>query len=78
MRSPATIPLKAYRQPKRSKVARRPMVKLADPAFQVIYSNIENGLLKGTSSTNQATVPKGRLLIIESCRDLYSSLHHRP
>jgi len=29
------------------------------------YSNIENGLLKGTSSTNQATVPKGRLLIIE-------------
>ena len=40
------------------------------------YSNIENGLLKGTSSTNQATVPKGRLLIIE--RDLYSGLHHRP
>jgi hypothetical protein len=41
------------------------MAKLADPAFQVIYSNIENGLLKGTSSTNQATVPKGRRLIIE-------------
>jgi hypothetical protein len=40
------------------------MAKLADPAFQVIYSNIENGLLKGTSSTNQATVPKGRRLII--------------
>ena len=29
------------------------------------YSNIENGLLKGTSSTNQATVPKGYRLIIE-------------
>jgi hypothetical protein len=42
------------------------MAKLADPAFQVIYSNIdENGLLLGTSSTNQATVPKGRRLIIE-------------
>ena len=50
---------------KRSKVARRPMTKLADEAFEVIYSNIENGLLKGTSSTNQATVPKGRRLIIE-------------
>jgi hypothetical protein len=41
------------------------MTKLADEAFEVIYSNIENGLLKGTSSTNQATVPKGKRLIIE-------------
>ena len=46
-------------------VARRPMTKLADEAFEVIYSNIENGLLTGTSSTNQATVPKGKRLIIE-------------
>ena len=36
-----------------------PMTRLADEAFERIYSNIENGLLKGTSSTNQATVPKG-------------------
>jgi hypothetical protein len=57
--------LKAYRQPKRSKVARRPMTQLADEAFEAIYSNIENGLLRGTSSTNQATVPKGSRLIIE-------------
>ena len=41
------------------------MTRLADEAFEPIYSNIENGLLKGTSSTNQATVPKGRRLIIE-------------
>src|SRR5215831_4746532 len=41
------------------------MTQLADEAFERIYSNIENGLLKGTSSTNQATVPKGRRLIIE-------------
>jgi hypothetical protein len=33
--------------------------------FERIYSNIENGLLKGTSSTNQATVPHGYRLIIE-------------
>ena len=42
-----------------------PMTRLADEAFERIYSNIENGLLKGTSSTNQATVPKGYRLIIE-------------
>ena len=41
------------------------MTKLADEAFERIYSNIENGLLKGTSSTNQATVPQGYRLIIE-------------
>ena len=41
------------------------MTRLADEAFERVYSNIENGLLKGTSSTNQATVPKGRRLIIE-------------
>ena len=41
------------------------MTRLADEAFEPIYSNIENGLLKGTSSTNQATVPKGYRLIIE-------------
>jgi len=41
------------------------MTRLADEAFERIYSNIENGLLKGTSSTNQATVPKGYRLIIE-------------
>jgi hypothetical protein len=35
------------------------MTRLADEAFEPIYSNIENGLLKGTSSTNQATVPQG-------------------
>ena len=40
------------------------MTRLADEAFEPIYSNIENGLLKGTSSTNQATVPKGHRLII--------------
>ena len=42
-----------------------PMTQLADEAFERIYSNIENGLLKGTSSTNQATVPQGYRLIIE-------------
>jgi len=42
-----------------------PMTRLADEAFEPIYSNIENGLLKGTSSTNQATVPHGYRLIIE-------------
>ena len=41
------------------------MTRLADEAFERVYSNIENGLLKGTSSTNQATVPKGYRLIIE-------------
>ena len=41
------------------------MTRLADEAFERIYSNIENGLLKGTSSTNQATVPKKYRLIIE-------------
>jgi hypothetical protein len=41
------------------------VTRLADEAFERIYSNIENGLLKGTSSTNQATVPKGYRLIIE-------------
>jgi hypothetical protein len=41
------------------------MTRLADEAFERIYSNIENGLLTGTSSTNQATVPKGYRLIIE-------------
>jgi hypothetical protein len=41
------------------------MTQLADEAFERIYSNIENGLLKGTSSTNQATVPQGYRLIIE-------------
>jgi hypothetical protein len=41
------------------------MTKLCRRAFEVSYSNIENGSLKGTSSTNQATVPKGRRLIIE-------------
>ena len=41
------------------------MTRLADEAFERIYSNIENGLLKGTSSTNQATVPEGYRLIIE-------------
>lgn len=41
------------------------MTRLADEAFERIYSNIENGLLKGTSSTNQATVPQGYRLIIE-------------
>lgn len=41
------------------------MTRLADEAFEAIYSNIENGLLRGTSSTNQATVPRGRRLIIE-------------
>ena len=41
------------------------MTKLADEAFERIYSNIENGLLKGTSSANQATVPQGHRLIIE-------------
>ena len=41
------------------------MTRLADEAFEAIYSNIENGLLLGTSSTNQATVPRGRRLIIE-------------
>ena len=39
--------------------------RLADEAFERIYSNIENGLLKGTSSNNQATVPQGYRLIIE-------------
>jgi hypothetical protein len=41
------------------------MTQLADEAFERIYSNIENGLLVGTSSTNQAKVPKGYRLIIE-------------
>jgi hypothetical protein len=41
------------------------MTRLADEAFERVYSNIENGLLKGTSSTNQATVPKKYRLIIE-------------
>jgi hypothetical protein len=41
------------------------MTQLADEAFETIYANIENGLLKGTSSANQATVPKGMRLIIE-------------
>ena len=41
------------------------MTRLADEAFERVYSNIENGLLKGTSSTNQATVPQGYRLIIE-------------
>ena len=41
------------------------MTRLADEAFEPIYSNIEDGLLKGTSSTNQATVPQGYRLIIE-------------
>jgi hypothetical protein len=41
------------------------MTRRADEAFERVYSNIENGLLKGTSSTNQATVPKGYRLIIE-------------
>ena len=41
------------------------MTKLADEAFERTYSNIENGLLTGTSSTNQATVPHGYRLIIE-------------
>ena len=41
------------------------MTQLADEAFERIYSNIENGLLKGTSSANQATVPHGYRLIIE-------------
>ena len=41
------------------------MTQLADEAFERIYSNIENGLLKGTSSANQATVPQGHRLIIE-------------
>jgi hypothetical protein len=41
------------------------MTRLADEAFERIYSNIENGLLTGTSSTNQATVPKKYRLIIE-------------
>jgi len=41
------------------------MTRLADEAFERIYSNIENGLLKGTSSTNQATVPQEYRLIIE-------------
>jgi hypothetical protein len=41
------------------------MRRLADEAFEPIYSNIENGLLKGTSSTNQATVPQGYRLMIE-------------
>ena len=40
-----------------------PMTRLADEAFEPIYSNIENGLLKGTSSTNQATLPQGYRLI---------------
>jgi hypothetical protein len=42
-----------------------PMTRLADEALERIYSNIENGLLKGTSSTNQATVPQEYRLIIE-------------
>ena len=42
-----------------------PMTRLADEAFEPIYSNIENGLLKGTSSSNQATIPQGYRLIIE-------------
>jgi hypothetical protein len=41
------------------------MTRLADEAFESIYTNIENGLLKGTSSTNQATVPQKYRLIIE-------------
>jgi len=41
------------------------MTQLADEAFERIYSNIDNGLLKGTSSANQATVPQGYRLIIE-------------
>jgi hypothetical protein len=41
------------------------MTRLADEAFEPIYSNIENGLLKGTSITNPATVPQGYRLIIE-------------
>jgi hypothetical protein len=44
---------------------KRSMAQTADEAFQTIYANIENGLLVGTSSSNQATVPKGRRLIIE-------------
>ena len=32
------------------------MTRLADEAFEPIYSNIENGLLKGTRTP---TVPKG-------------------
>jgi hypothetical protein len=41
------------------------MAQTADEAFQTIYANIEDGLLVGTRSSNQATVPKGRGLIIE-------------
>jgi hypothetical protein len=41
------------------------MTQLADEAFERIYSNFENGQLKGTSVTNQATVPQGYRLIIE-------------
>ena len=41
------------------------MTRLADEAFERIYSNIENGLLTGISSTNQATVPQKYRLIIE-------------
>ena len=41
------------------------MTQLADEAFEAIYSNIENGLLRGTSAANQASVPKGQRLIIE-------------
>jgi hypothetical protein len=41
------------------------MTRLADEAFERTYSNIENGLLVGTSSTNQATVPQKYRLIIE-------------
>ena len=39
------------------------MTRLADEAFERIYSNIENGLLTGTSSTNQATVPNNRVRV---------------
>lgn len=56
-----------------------PMTRLADEAFERIYSNIENGLLKGTSSTNQATVPQGYRLVIEYISGfIYSDPHRRP
>ena len=47
------------------------MTRLADEAFEPIYSNIENGLLKGTSITNPATVPQGYRLIIEYVVGIY-------
>jgi hypothetical protein len=41
------------------------MKKIAGEAFQIIYANIEDGELRGTSVLNAATVPKGHRLIIE-------------